>query len=81
MQEFRKRWSIETGFRDHELFTPPSHARDDVTKTFFYVLDLVTFNSWKIRCILFVKAMRIVFLPERLKTRRIEFHDSHVVQV
>jgi hypothetical protein len=58
VQEFKKRWRIETGFRDFELFTPTSHARDNSTKTFLHVLDLVSFNMWKIQSALYKKAKR-----------------------
>jgi hypothetical protein len=58
VQEFRKRWRIETGFRDHELFTPTSHARDNATKSFLHVLDLVHYNLWNIQGALQKKAGR-----------------------
>jgi hypothetical protein len=56
VQEFKKRWRIETGFRDYELFSPTSHARDNSTKTFLHVLDIFSFNMWKIQIALYKKA-------------------------
>nr|MDO8118656.1 hypothetical protein [Candidatus Sigynarchaeota archaeon] len=58
VQDFKKRWRIETGFRDFELFTPTSHARDNSTKTFLHVLDLFSFNMWKIQTALYKKERR-----------------------
>jgi len=58
VQEFKKRWRIETGFRDHEVFSPTSHARDNATKTFLHVLDIASYNLWKIQVALCTKARR-----------------------
>jgi len=55
-QEFRKRWRIETGFRDYELFSPTSHARNNATKTFLHAFDMIAFNAWKIQQALCKKA-------------------------
>ncbi len=49
VQPFRKRWRIETGFRDTDIFTPTSHARENGTKTFMFVLDLFAYNAWQIQ--------------------------------
>ena len=56
VQEFKKRWRIETGFRDYELFSPTSHARDNSTNKFLHVLDIFSFNMWKIQIALYKKA-------------------------
>jgi len=49
VQEFKKRWRIETGFRDCESFAPASHARDNNTKTFHVALGMISFNAWMIQ--------------------------------
>nr|MDO8086338.1 hypothetical protein [Candidatus Sigynarchaeum springense] len=76
VQEFKKRWRIETGFRDHELFSPASHARDNATKTFLHVLDLASFNLWKIQSALFQKARCTGISTKRAPTIRRFSRDS-----
>jgi hypothetical protein len=49
VQSFRKRWRIETGFRDTDIFTSTSHARENETKTFMFVLDMFAYNAWQIQ--------------------------------
>lgn len=49
IRSFRKRWRIETGFRDCDIFTPTSHARDNETKTFMIVLDMFAYNAWQMQ--------------------------------
>jgi len=76
VQEFKKRWRIETGFRDFELFTPTSHARDNSTKTFLHVLDLVSFNMWKIQNALYKKARHAKKAIKRAPTIKRFSRDS-----
>lgn len=49
VKRFRKRWRLETGFRDCDRFTPTSHARSNETKTFMFVLDAFLYNAWQIQ--------------------------------
>jgi hypothetical protein len=76
VQEFKKRWCIETGFRDHELFSPTSHAHDNATKIFLHVLDLVSYNMLKIHAALFKKAKHTNRLTKRVPTIRKYKRDS-----
>lgn len=69
-QEFRKRWRIETGFRDYELFSPTSHARNNATKTFLHAFDMIAFNAWKIQQALCKKAMHAPASKRRGPTLR-----------
>jgi len=70
VQEFRKRWRIETGFRDHDIFTPASHARNNATKNFLHALDAAAYNMWKIQCALVTKAKRAGKTRKRAPTLR-----------
>jgi hypothetical protein len=49
VQPFRKRWRIETGFRDTDIFTSTSHARENGTKTFMFALDMFAYNAWQMQ--------------------------------
>lgn len=45
---FRRRWRIETGFRDANRFFPTSHARSNGTKVLMIALRMFTYNAWQI---------------------------------
>jgi len=46
---FRRRWRIETGFRDLNRLFPTSHARSNSAKMFVLALQMFTFNAWQIQ--------------------------------
>lgn len=56
---FRKRWRIETGFRDCDAFTQTSHARDNETKTLGIVLDMFAYNAWQVERAIHRKRRRV----------------------
>ena len=49
VEAFRRRWRIETGFRDSDDFTPASRARYNRIKTFWLVMDRFAYNAWQIQ--------------------------------
>ena len=45
---YKKRWWIETGFRDLKEFMPPFHARTNEAKEFSMLLRVFSYNAWQI---------------------------------
>ncbi len=48
-QGFRRRWRIESGFRDLNRLFPTSHARSNDSKQLWLVLRMFAFNAWQIQ--------------------------------
>ena len=48
-QLFRKRWRIETGFRDLNRWFPTSHARSNEAKLFWMGMRMFAYNAWQIQ--------------------------------
>jgi hypothetical protein len=49
IQFFKKRWRIETGFRDLNRFMPTSHARANVSKLLWMSMRMFAYNAWQIQ--------------------------------
>jgi hypothetical protein len=49
IQHFKKRWRIETGFRDLNRFMPTSHARSNMTKLLWMSMRMFAYNAWQIQ--------------------------------
>lgn len=49
IQQFKKRWRIETGFRDLNRFMPTSHARSNMSKLLWMSLRMFAYNAWQIQ--------------------------------
>ena len=59
IEGFRRRWRIETGFRDDKKFSPMSHARRNSIKTFKVGLGHFGYNGWRIQCGLYKRLQRV----------------------
>lgn len=46
---YKKRWYIESGFRDLNCFQPPVHARTDATKLFSMMMRCWLYNAWQMQ--------------------------------
>jgi len=49
IRKYRRRWRIESGFRDSDSCTPSTRARSNGAKTFAVFLDRFAFNAWQIQ--------------------------------
>ncbi len=48
-QNFRKRWRIETGFRDLNRWFPTSHARSNDSKLLWMAMRMFAYSAWQIQ--------------------------------
>jgi hypothetical protein len=56
---FRRRWRIESGFRDSKKFRPMSHARSNAIKTFKVGLGNYGYNGWRIQTSLYKRLQNV----------------------
>lgn len=49
IRKYRRRWRIESGFRDSDSCTPSTRARTNKEKTFAVFLDRFAFNAWQVQ--------------------------------
>jgi len=49
IRKYRRRWRIESGFRDSDSCTPATRARTNGLKTFAIFIDRFAFNAWQIQ--------------------------------
>ena len=43
---YKKRWGIETGYRDIGEFEAKTHSLNDATRLFLYIQAIILFNLW-----------------------------------
>ena len=46
-EEYRKRWGIETGYRDSKRVTPRTVSRNDAIRLALFYLSLIITNIWQ----------------------------------
>ena len=59
VQNFRKRWRIETGFRDLNRWFPTSHARSNDSKLFWMCIRMFAYNAWQIQRALYKRLRNV----------------------
>ncbi len=59
IEGFRRRWRIESGFRDSKYFRPMSHARSNAIKNFRVGLGNYGYNGWRIQSAMYKRLQNV----------------------